>query len=310
MTEVALLDRPESGAYADWHPACDGSPLTLTLSSQSRGEGTRALPPKTVLPRTVLICHADDPLNREGLARWLAATTSLVGVIVLEEPPRRMRQRVKREIKRVGLLRFLDVLAFRVYYKLFLATMDRAREERTLKELCGRFAPLDESTRILHAPSPNAPEVEVFLREAACDVVIARCKTLLKPSVFSIPTAGTFVMHPGICPQYRNAHGCFWALAQNDRANVGMTLLKIDKGVDTGPVYGFYRCQFDEMADSHHIIQHNVVFDNLDVLRDKLLDIHAGRATPLDTRGLPSGEWGQPWLTAYLRYRRRAKETT
>ena len=268
------------------------------------------MPSKTVLPRTVLICHADDPLNREGLARWLAATTSLVGVIVLEEPPRRMRQRVKREIKRVGLLRFLDVLAFRVYYKLFLATMDRAREERTLKELCGRFAPLDESTRILHAPSPNAPEVEVFLREAACDVVIARCKTLLKPSVFSIPTAGTFVMHPGICPQYRNAHGCFWALAQNDRANVGMTLLKIDKGVDTGPVYGFYRCQFDEMADSHHIIQHNVVFDNLDVLRDKLLDIHAGRATPLDTRGLPSGEWGQPWLTAYLRYRRRAKKTT
>lgn len=268
------------------------------------------MPSKTVLPRTVLICHADDPLNREGLARWLAATTSLVGVIVLEEPPRRMRQRVKREIKRVGLLRFLDVLAFRVYYKLFLAMMDRAREERTLKELCGRFAPLDESTRILHVPSPNAPEVEVFLREAACDVVIARCKTLLKPSVFSIPTAGTFVMHPGICPQYRNAHGCFWALAQNDRANVGMTLLKIDKGVDTGPVYGFYRCQFDEMADSHHIIQHNVVFDNLDVLRDKLLDIHAGRATPLDTRGLPSGEWGQPWLTAYLRYRRRAKETT
>ena len=268
------------------------------------------MPSKTVLPRTVLICHADDPLNRMGLARWLAATTSLVGVIVLEEPPRRMRQRVKREIKRVGLLRFLDVLAFRAYSKLFLAKRDRAWEERTLNELCARFAPLGESTRVLHAPSPNAPEVEAFLREAACDLVIARCKTLLKPSVFSIPTAGTLVMHPGICPQYRNAHGCFWALARNDRANVGMTLLKIDRGVDTGPVYGFYRCPFDETTDSHHVIQHKVVFDNLDGLRDKLLDIHAGRATPLDTRGLPSGEWGQPWLTAYLRYRRRAKAAT
>ncbi len=326
MSELALLGRPETGVCADESLAREDSPLTLTLSPQSRGEGTReekeplspwnqdegtgSRTPKTVLPRTVLICHADDPLNRVGLARWLAATTSLAGVIVLEEPPRRMRQRVKREIKRVGLLRFLDVLAFRVYDKLFLAKRGRAWEERTLNELCERFAPLGESTRVLRASSPNAPEVEAFLHEAACDLVIARCKTLLKPSVFSIPTAGTLVMHPGICPQYRNAHGCFWALAQHDRANVGMTLLKIDKGVDTGPVYGFYRCQFDETTDSHHVIQHKVVFDNLDALRDKLLDIHAGRATPLDTRGLPSWEWGQPWLTAYLRYRRRAKKTT
>ena len=39
---------------------------------------------------------------------------------------------------------------------------------------------------------------------------------------------GTFVMHPGICPEYRNAHGCFWALANRDLARVGMTLLRAD----------------------------------------------------------------------------------
>jgi Formyl transferase len=283
VTEAALLDHPE---------------VEASCSSFVN----------EALPRTVLICHADDRLNREGLARWLAATTSLVGVIVLEEPPRRMRQRVKREIKRVGWLRFLDVLAFRLYGKLFLAKRDHVWEETTLKSLCERFAPLTNATRILHAASPNAPEVEAFLREANCDLVIARCKTLLKPSVFSIPSHGTFVMHPGICPQYRNAHGCFWALAQNDRANVGMTLLKIDKGVDTGPVYGFYRCEFDEQSESHHVIQHKVVFDNLDAIRDKLLDIHRNEAEPIDTRGRPSGEWGQPWLTAYWRYLGRSRK--
>ena len=140
MSDAALVDGPEAGTDWDAGVLCENSfldrddggegagegPLTLALSPQSRGEGTRPAPSQTKLPRTVLICHADDPLNREGLARWLAATTSLVGVIVLEEPPRRMRQRVKREIKRVGLLRFLDVLAFRVYSKLFLAKQDRA----------------------------------------------------------------------------------------------------------------------------------------------------------------------------------------
>lgn len=255
------------------------------------------------VPRTVLICHADDALNREGLARWLAATTSLAAVIVLEEPPSRMKQRIRREIKRVGWWRFADVLAFRLYYKLFLARRDRQWEDQTLMKICARYPAIGPSTKYLHAPSPNAPEVEAFLRDIAPDMVIARCKTLLKESVFSIPRDGTFVMHPGICPQYRNAHGCFWALARQDRANVGMTLLKINRGVDTGPVHGYFRCQFDEHAESHHVIQHKVVFDNLDAIQARLLEIHHGASAAIDTRGLPSGEWGQPWLTSYMRYR-------
>ncbi len=304
MIELESLSR--DGLGRPENPSSGGSTSTRTIAEWSSQTGPSERT-GSALPRTVLICHADDALNREGLARWLAATTSLVGIVVLEEPPQRMRRRVKREIRRVGWWRFLDVLAFRVYYRLCLAKQDAAWEARTLDDLCRRFAPLAQSTKVLHAPSPNAAEVEAFLRDVAPDLLLARCKTLLKPSVFSIPTAGTFVLHPGICPQYRNAHGCFWALAQNDRANVGLTLLKIDQGVDTGPVYGYYRCDFDETTDSHHVIQHKVVFDNLDALRDKLLEIHAGRATTLDTRDAPSGEWGQPWLSAYWRYLRRAK---
>lgn len=262
----------------------------------------------TATPRTVLICHADDALNREGLARWLAATTNLVGLVVLDEPAKRIRRRIQREIQRVGWLRFLDVLAFRFYYKLFMAKRDHEWERKTLASLCERFPPLTQATTIIKAPSPNSPDVEKTLRELQPDIVIARCKSLLKESVFTIPTRGTYVMHPGICPQYRNAHGCFWALAKKDRGNVGMTLLKIDKGIDTGPVYGYYRCDFDETRDSHHVIQHKVVFDNLDALADKLREINQGQATTLDTKGLPSHEWGQPWLSAYFGYLRQARK--
>lgn len=264
-------------------------------------------PCETGVPRTVLICHADDALNREGLARWLAATTELAAIIVLDEPASRMKQRIRREIRRVGWLRFVDVLAFRLYYKMFLARRDREWEEQTLMQLCSDYPAIGSTTRVLFASSPNAAEVEALLHEVAPDLMIARCKTLLKESVFSIPTKGTFVMHPGICPQYRNAHGCFWALASQDRDHVGMTLLKIDRGVDTGPVHGYFHCDFDERRESHHVIQHKVVFDNLEAIGARLLDVFHGRSQPVDTRGCPSGEWGQPWLTAFLRYRRRAR---
>src|ERR671934_1169073 len=67
--------------------------------------------------RTLLICHEGAPLHEEGLARWLASFSTLAGIVVLREPPRTLWRRVRREIRRVGVLRFLDVLAFRLYYR-------------------------------------------------------------------------------------------------------------------------------------------------------------------------------------------------
>ncbi|HZR22953.1 MAG TPA: formyltransferase family protein [Vicinamibacterales bacterium] len=252
--------------------------------------------------RTLLICHEDAALDREGLVRWLGSFSTVAGVVVIREPGGRLRKRISREIQRVGFWRFLDVLAFRAFYRIAMAADDRAWEAHELRRLRTRF-PNGPTPPEIIVSSPNSPEAEAFVREHQPDLVLARCKTLLKESVFSIPELGTFVMHPGICPEYRNAHGCFWARATGDLGNVGMTLLKIDKGVDTGPVFGYFRVECDPF-ESHVITQHRVVHDHLDAIRDTLLAIEAGTARPIDTKGRHSATWGQPWLTAYLRMRR------
>ncbi len=259
--------------------------------------------------RTLLICHADALLDREGLARWLASFSTLAGIVVLEETRQRKRRRIRREFERVGALRFADVLAFRLYYAIMLAGRDRAWEKRTLAELRSRY-PHPTEAPVLRTSSPNTPEAEEFIRQARPDMVLARCKTLIKESVFSIPRHGTFVMHPGICPEYRNAHGCFWALAEGDRERVGMTLLRIDKGVDTGPVYGYYGYRYDEVEESHVVIQHRTVFENLPALHAKFSDIQAGLAEPLEIEDRDSAAWGQPWLTRHFRWKLRARKTS
>jgi methionyl-tRNA formyltransferase len=123
-----------------------------------------------------------------------------------------------------------------------------------------------------------------------------------------VPTHGTFVLHPGVCPEYRNAHGAFWALARRDLKNVGLTLLKVDAGVDTGPVYGYYTYDFDETRESHIVVMTRLALDNLDRLRDRLLEIWRGTAERLDTAGRPSATWGQPWLTSYLKWKWDARQ--
>jgi hypothetical protein len=260
--------------------------------------------------RSVLICHDDEPLNRYGLARWLSSFTDLAAIVVVHEPRGRFLRRVRREIQRVGVLRFMDVLAFRVFYRLALAGSDSAWIEATLAALIQRYPDIPGSCRVLDTPSPNSAETVKLLQEVKPDLILARCKSILKEEVFQTASAGTFVMHPGVCPEYRNAHGCFWALARRDLKNVGMTLLRVDSGVDTGPVYGYYGCRFDESIESHIVIQNRVVLDNLEELRTKFEEILNGQARTIDTAGRNSRAWGQPWLTSYLRWKRAARRRT
>lgn len=258
--------------------------------------------------RTVLICHHDEELDREGLARWLASFSELAGIVVIRERPERARRRIRRELERVGILRFVDVILFRLYYRAALAARDARWKARKMSELRDRYGAIPADTPILETHSPNDASVETFLRAAAPDIMLARCKFLLKESVFSIPRDGTFVLHPGVCPEYRNAHGCFWALANDDTTRVGVTLLRIDRGVDTGPVHGYYTYDFDEVNESHIVIQHRCVLENLDPIAAKFAEIHSGSATTIDTTGRASAAWGQPWFTRWLHWKRSARK--
>jgi hypothetical protein len=258
--------------------------------------------------KTVLICHDDAPLDREGLARWLASFSDLAGVVMIREDGAPLRRRLRRELRRSGVVRLLDVLAFRLYYRIALAGRDRRWTAEQLERLRAGYPPA--TPPVLEVRSPNSPESREFIRALAPDIVLARCKFLLKSEIFEIPRCGTFVLHPGICPEYRNAHGCFWALAQRDLERVGVTLLQIDEGVDTGPVYGYYTYDYDEAAESHYRIQWRCVLENLDSIAEKFRGIAQGRAVPLDTAGRHSAAYGQPWLTRYLSWKRHARSRT
>lgn len=256
--------------------------------------------------RSALICHHDNVLNREVLPRWLATFSDLAGVVIIEERPGRLLKRMRREWRRSG-VRMLDVLAFQANYRLRLAAADRAWVRATASRLAARFPAEPRGVPVHNTADPNSEETRSFLASIEPDLVLARCKTLLRREVFDIAAQGTVVLHPGICPEYRNAHGCFWALARGDVGRVGATLLRIDEGVDTGPVFAYYTAAFDERRESHVVIQHRVVFDNLDEIARDLVRIAAGTMPPIDTTGRTSATWGQPRLTDYLRWKRAAR---
>jgi len=259
-------------------------------------------------PSVVLICHEQDRLDTEGLASWLASSLRLAGLIIIRDPRSRQWRAARREIRRVGWFGFLDVIAFRLYARLRLARGERNWKLAEIARLRRRYpADLTAVPRIV-VSTPNSDDARAFLERLRPDLAIARCKIILKQSIFGIPTVGTFVLHPGICPEYRNAHGCFWALTRRDLQRVGMTLLRVDPGIDTGPIFLHGTCEFDEVEDSHAVIQYRAVTQNLDAIAGVLTTLARGeRVQPIPVDGRESAVWGQPRLTAYLRWKSEAR---
>ncbi len=255
-------------------------------------------------PSAVLICHEQDRLDTEGLASWLANSLRLAGLIIIRDPGSRRWRAARREIRRVGWVRFLDVIAFRLFARLRLARREQAWKTSEIERLRRRYPSDLASVPRIVVSTPNSNEAREFLERLQPDLAIARCKIILKQAIFGIPRVGTFVLHPGICPEYRNAHGCFWALTRRDLDRVGMTLLRVDPGIDTGPIFLHGTYDFDEVGESHSVIQYRTVTENLDAIGDVLTALCRGeQVKPVSIDGRESAVWGQPQLTAYVRWK-------
>jgi hypothetical protein len=255
--------------------------------------------------KVVLICHRGDLIEERGLTSWIASFAKLAGVVAIVEPkPNSLLNRIRHEYRRGGTCQLLDVLAFRTLYKLCHSGRDSMWLRDVAQQLESKYAVPKPEPAVLVTSNPNSNEVRDFLKSIEPHMAIARCKRILKKSIFSIPIHGTYVLHPGICPEYRNSHGCFWALARGELGKVGATLLRINDGVDTGPVYGYFPYRDPDPLDSHIKIQYRAVIDNLVGIQQKLLEIMGGEAQPLSVAGRESAVYGQPWLSKYLAFRR------
>lgn len=82
----------------------------------------------------------------------------------------------------------------------------------------------------------RAPEVEEWIRAKAPDaVVLIAYGQILPARLLSIPRLGWINLHGSLLPKYRGAAPIPWAIA-NGETRTGITTMKIDAGMDTGPI--------------------------------------------------------------------------
>jgi len=84
--------------------------------------------------------------------------------------------------------------------------------------------------------SLKTPEIEETLRRLKPDIaVVVAYGKILPPNILTVPKLGCVNIHASILPELRGAGPIQWAIARGFK-ETGVTLMQMDKGMDTGPI--------------------------------------------------------------------------
>lgn len=223
---------------------------------------------------------------REALQAYLSAFPD--AKIVEEQPViwRKLSKFVRMRYRKSGIFGVIDALALRLL---------AAFREKPISNI-------DTPSPHLVVSSVNDPEVLSFVSAYKPDVIVLNICSLLSASQIEALNIPIVNVHNGITPRYRGS-GNIWALAEDNPDMVGVTLHRVDAGIDTGERLSIEK--FDPIAE-------NISFDDVDLeafRRGAQLAIayisRGERSIPSEAVSTVDRYYAYPGLTTWLMARRR-----
>ena len=86
-----------------------------------------------------------------------------------------------------------------------------------------------------HKLLDESEDVDEIVGSDADVIIVAAYGIILPPKVISGPTLGCLNVHPSLLPKYRGPSPVASAIL-NDDATVGVSIMLLDEGIDTGPI--------------------------------------------------------------------------
>ncbi len=139
------------------------------------------------------------------------------------------------ELACASLLRLCRDPSFRVIA--VVTQPDRAKgRELKLQVSPVKAAALRENLAVLQPERARSEPFVAELKSLRPDlIVVAAYGQILPPTVLEIPPLGCLNVHASLLPKYRGAAPIQWAIL-NDESETGVTIMRMDAGLDTGAV--------------------------------------------------------------------------
>ena len=99
----------------------------------------------------------------------------------------------------------------------------------------------------------NNPEVIEDLRTISPDLILVVAYGLILPAeIINLPKFGCINIHASLLPRWRGAAPIERSILEGDNKG-GITYMKMDEGLDTGPIMKLLPCSIDEDEDSESL---------------------------------------------------------
>lgn len=112
---------------------------------------------------------------------------------------------------------------------------------------------LELSIPVLQPDKVRTPEFAERIRQEQADVaMVIAYGRILPPAVLSGPKQGCLNLHASLLPKLRGAAPITWAIVRGE-SETGISLMQMDEGCDTGPVYTMHRIPIGENTSADEL---------------------------------------------------------
>lgn len=139
---------------------------------------------------------------------------------------------------------------------------------------------LERGVPVFQPAKLRTPPFSEELRKLSPDVcVVTAYGKILPKDVLEVATHGSVNVHASLLPRFRGAAPIQWAIAHGD-AETGVALMRMDEGLDTGPVIAVKRLPI-ESEDTSAVLHEKLSKLGGEVLREALPAYLRGERKPV-----------------------------
>lgn len=198
--------------------------------------------------------------------------------------------------KKSGLLNIIGQIFFIIFLKFFLS-----RKKKYINNLINQANLIDSNSnniKVTKIANDEESKVVEFLKSYDPEIVVVNGTKILSKKILNSCNANFINLHCGITPAYRGVHGAYWALANDDQENCGVTIHQVDSGIDTG--YIFYQEKITvSKLDNFHVYPIKQYILGIPLLLKAIKDISNNNTCYLKN-SLPSKLYHHPTIFRYL----------
>ncbi len=208
-----------------------------------------------------------------------AMPDNLAAIIIATGIKRSLGKRIALLWKRYSLRQLASRVAVRIAHKIAGRAAQRETAFRSVLFPDGGGEAMPASDLIRHVPAHNGAQCLALLDELKPDIIVTYGTLIIRKAVIDKAGISMINMHTGLSPIYRGSDTIFWPLHNAEPEYVGVTVHRVDPGIDSGDILATAR-PLIAADDSVDILFAKAVRAGLPLLIQAARDEYRGCSNP------------------------------